>query len=139
MDEQRDLPDRLLILIFLFKQTGIKVMKKLLLATSVAALGIFSSPAIAQYSSNMEDGILQLNDREHIYPSNAEELRWLYNPSSSSQDVRIEVDAPFTINNRRYDGQPAHIGIPARSRIEIKYEPKQMEYPMIIETNQINY
>jgi len=118
-------------------------MKKLLIASSIITtfLGCVS-PAIAQYSSNMEDGILQLNDREHIYPSNIDQLRWLYNPSSSSQDVRIEADAPFTINNRRYNGQPAHIRIPARTNIEIQYEQyKQTEdlIPIIIETNQINY
>ncbi len=89
-------------------------MKKLLTATTIAVLGIFSSPAIAQTTS------------DYSYPRQTQNINpdfrggtyeWnIRNPGIYPVRVQTNISLPYSINGRQYDaGQPSHIILPPRS------------------------
>lgn len=88
-------------------------MKKLF-ALTIAAIGIFSSPAIAQTTSG------------YIYPRQTHDINpdfrggtyeWnISNPGIYPVRVRANISQPYSINGRQYNGgQQSHIILPPRS------------------------
>lgn len=101
---------------------------------SYLVISVFATSVNAQYSSSINDGRLQIGDRESFYPKDYSiQQNWLDNPSSDSVRVRVNSTSPFVINGRQYNDTPANIKIPANSSIYIEYLAP-FDNPITVET-----